>query len=173
MKNLKIKKGSLNILDICTGPGNNLKYLKKYVGQTGKLVAMDLSEKMIEKCKKNTKRYKNPVSIQRANALALPYKDEFFDVVICSGGINLFGDKKRAIDEMLRVAKEQALIVIADEGLKPGKEETKLGKRLIKMNNLYTMKPPIELLPEGTNYELEHVYKDTFFLLKFRKPENN
>ncbi|MHA1224185.1 MAG: methyltransferase domain-containing protein, partial [Candidatus Heimdallarchaeaceae archaeon] len=68
IKNLKIKKDTLNILDICTGPGNNLKYLKKYVGQTGKLVAMDLSEKMIEKCKKNTKRYKNPVSIQRANA---------------------------------------------------------------------------------------------------------
>ena len=45
----------------------------------------------------------------------LPFKAESFDSVFHIGGINFFSDKKRAIDEMIRVARPGSKIVIADE----------------------------------------------------------
>lgn len=49
------------------------------------------------------KRWKN-IELQRANASHLPYKDDIFDAVMHVGGINTFGEKKRALHEMIRVA---------------------------------------------------------------------
>ena len=45
----------------------------------------------------------------------LPFIDQSFDVVLHVGGINFFSDKKRAIEEMIRVAKPGTKIMIADE----------------------------------------------------------
>ncbi|MEA2070465.1 MAG: class I SAM-dependent methyltransferase [Asgard group archaeon] len=167
LQGLDIAKGS-KILDICTGPGNNLKELHKQIGKEGLLVAIDLSEKMVEKCQK--KHATLPVSIHRGNALALPYKDNFFDVVITSGGLNTFGDKKKGITEMMRVGKKGALIVIVDEGMKPTKRETWIGKRLIKMNSLYKTKPPLKLLPDEVDPKIGYIYRDTFYTLQFENP---
>ena len=74
-----IEEGS-KILDICTGPGNNLLPLKKYLKNNGKLVAIDLSEKMTIKCRKIMKRKRIPVSIHRGNGLELPYANNYFDI---------------------------------------------------------------------------------------------
>jgi len=161
-------KADSTILDICTGPGNNLWTLSKYTGTKGKLVAIDLSEKMIEKCYYNAKKRKVEVSIHRGNGLHLPYVDNSYDVVMCSGGLNTFGDRKAGIMEMIRVTKDEGLIVISDEGLKPGMEETRLGKRLLKMNSLYGMKPPLNLLPEDIEPEVSYYMKDTMYQISFR-----
>ncbi|MBD3191587.1 MAG: methyltransferase domain-containing protein [Candidatus Heimdallarchaeota archaeon] len=71
IKSLGIEKGS-NILDICTGTGNNLPALKKYTTDDSELVAIDLSEKMIQKCQEKVQKKKIPASIHRGNALQLP-----------------------------------------------------------------------------------------------------
>lgn len=164
-------KSDSTILDICTGPGNNLWTLSKFAGTKGKLVAIDLSEKMIEKCYHNAKKRKVDVSIHRGNGLHLPYVDNYFDVVMCSGGLNTFGDRKTGILEMIRVAKNNGLIVISDEGLKPGMEETRLGKRLLKMNSLYNMKPPLDLLPENIEPEVTYIVKDTMYQIRFKNKQ--
>ncbi|MHA1557071.1 MAG: class I SAM-dependent methyltransferase [Candidatus Heimdallarchaeota archaeon] len=169
IQKLGIKEGSI-MLDICTGPGNNLVPLRKYLSNKGKLVAIDLSEKMLEKCQHKMQKKKIPVFIHQGNALQLPYKDNYFDVTISSGGINTFGDRSKGIEEIIRVTKSGGMVIITDEGLKPGMENTWIGKRLIKMNNLYTMKPPTELLPKSINYEVDYIYKDTMYVLKFNAP---
>ena len=48
----------------------------------------------------------------------LPFIDQSFDVVLHVGGINFFSDKKRAIEEMIRVAKPSTKIMIADENFR-------------------------------------------------------
>lgn len=169
IKRLGIEKGS-NILDICTGTGNNLPALKKYTTDDSELVAIDLSQKMIQKCQEKIQKKDIPAAIHRGNALQLPYRNEFFDVVISSGGINTFGDRKKGLEEMIRVARSGGLVIISDEGLKPEKRDTWLGRRLIAMNNLYTMEPPLHLLPDEINPEIEYIYRDTFYVLKFWKP---
>jgi ubiquinone/menaquinone biosynthesis C-methylase UbiE len=45
----------------------------------------------------------------------LPFRSDSFDSVFHIGGINFFSEKKKAIDEMIRVARPGSKIVIADE----------------------------------------------------------
>ncbi|MEM2319572.1 MAG: methyltransferase domain-containing protein [Candidatus Bathyarchaeia archaeon] len=108
--------------------------------------------------------------LHRANASYLPYKSSIFDTVVHMGGINTFGEKKKAVDEMLRVAKTGAKIAIVDEGLKPGKEKTLFGKFMLKTNPLYAHKPPIEILPPDIkDLEIRWIWGDIFYFMSFRK----
>ncbi len=149
VKRLQIKKGA-KVLDISTGTGRNLSFIITQIGSKGRLAAMDISKATLAyaKIKINRKRWKN-IELQRANASYLPYKDDSFDAVMHVGGINTFGEKKRALHEMIRVAKRNAKIIVVDEGLAPGKEKTFLGKFLLKTNALYAYRPPIGLLPNN------------------------
>jgi demethylmenaquinone methyltransferase/2-methoxy-6-polyprenyl-1,4-benzoquinol methylase len=43
----------------------------------------------------------------------LPYKDQFFDHVVCFGAFPHFGDKEKALEEMGRVLKARGTLMIA------------------------------------------------------------
>jgi ubiquinone/menaquinone biosynthesis C-methylase UbiE len=105
-----------------------------------------------------------------ANASYLPYLTSSFDAVFHNGGLNTFADKKRAIEEMHRVAKPKGKIVICDEGILPEKQNTWLGKRLIKRESLYTSLPPAELVPPKSE-NLKSYYSDTglSWIIEFNK----
>lgn len=149
VKRLRIEKGA-QVLDVSTGTGKNLPFLRRQIGSSGRLVAMDISRGMLAyaKMKIEKKGWEN-VELHRANSSYLPYKNEKFDAVMHVGGINTFGEKKRALSEMVRVAKKNAEIIIVDEGLAPNKERTFLGKFLLRTNSLYACKPPTKLLPRN------------------------
>ena len=113
-----------------------------------------------------------PVELIQANASYLPYRTATFDAVLHIGALNLFGDKKRAIEEMYRVAKLESKIVICDEGFAPGKETTWLGKLILKRDKqgLFTMKPPIEFIPDKIeDPQVYWVWHDTFWVIEFGK----
>lgn len=97
------------------------------------------------------------------NGAYLPYKDEMFDGVLHFGGLNTFGEKERAIAEMVRVAKPGARIVIGDEGLAPGKENTQFGRWLLQKNSLFCNRPPLELIPPTV--ELRWIWRGLFYLI--------
>jgi ubiquinone/menaquinone biosynthesis C-methylase UbiE len=149
VKRLQIRKGA-NVLDISTGTGRNLSFINRQIGSKGRLAAMDISKGALgyAKIKIKRRRWKN-IELHRANASYLPYKNDVFDAVMHVGGINTFGEKKRAAHEMVRVAKRNAKIIVVDEGLAIGKEKTFLGKFLLKSNALYAYRPPIGLLPNN------------------------
>jgi ubiquinone/menaquinone biosynthesis C-methylase UbiE len=148
-KRLRISKGA-SVLDISTGTGRNLSFINSQIGSQGKLVAMDISNGMLAyaKMKIDRKKWRN-VELQRANASYLPYKEDSFDAVMHVGGINTFGDKRKALNEMVRVAKRNSKIVIVDEGLSSERQRTFFGKFLITTNALYKSKPPTALLPKN------------------------
>lgn len=148
-KQLQVRKGA-HVLDVSTGTGRNLSFILRQIGPNGKLFAMDISKGVLAyaKMKLEKKRWEN-VELQRANASYLPYKTGSFDAVMHVGGVNTFGEKKRALHEMIRVAKQNAKIVIVDEGLAPEKQETFLGKFLLRTNALFACKPPKKLLPRN------------------------
>jgi len=138
------------VLDVGTGTGRNLPFLRELVGPEGLVVGMDISRSMLYYAVRTARAegWAN-VELQRANAAYLPYRDAVFDAVIHVGGINTFEEKARALSEMVRVAKPGARVVIVDEGLEPRMRKKLLGRLLLRTNVLYASYPPVEELPDG------------------------
>lgn len=169
IETLDLREGEF-VLDVATGTGLNLPYIARKIGITGKLMAIDISIGMLKMARKRIQKDRISAELHRANASYLPYKSSLFDTVVHVGGINTFGEKKRAIDEMLRIAKHGAKIAIVDEGLKPGKEKTLFGKFMLKTNPLYANKPPIEILPlDIKDMQIQWIWGDIFYFMSFRK----
>ena len=98
------------------GTGIDLPYLAERVSlETVELVGLDLSMGMLRRCKARIRPYENTLLLVQANAERLPFADRTFDVVFHVGGINFFDQPAVAVQEMVRVAKAGALILIADE----------------------------------------------------------
>lgn len=166
-KKFEIEKNS-NILDISTGTGLNLILLKEKVREKGTIVGLDLSRNMISiSLRKVNKKHIKNIQLHRADACFLPYKDNLFDAVITTGGFNTFGQKEKAIAEIIRVAKPGALIIIGDEGLSRRRRNTFLGKLLLKENKLYISSPPKNYIPESFHAKTNWIYRDTFYLVWF------
>jgi len=148
-KKLQIKSES-HVLDVSTGTGKNLPFIRRQIGSNGKIAAMDISKGMLNYAQMKMKRKKwDNIELHRANASYLPYKNNTFDAVMHVGGINTFGQKRKALQEMARVAKKNAKMIIIDEGLAPEKQKTFLGKFQLRTNRLYFHQPPTKLLPNN------------------------
>lgn len=72
---------------------------------------------------------------------------------------------------MFRTTRDMAKLVIADEGLAPGKEINEFGKELLKQNTLFASRPPInELLIDGLkSIKLEWMMKDALYVIEIEK----
>jgi ubiquinone/menaquinone biosynthesis C-methylase UbiE len=163
LENLEITLDSL-VLETGIGIGDNISYLngilhgRPYYG-------LDNQQIMLRECRKNSYKWRQPVQLYRANAEELPFKDNSFDVVFHLGAINLFKDKKGAIDEMIRVAKPGTRIVIADESEKASELFA------IFVGHHDPVVPPVDLIPpEMLEISLKSIWNDYGYLIKFRKP---
>lgn len=160
------------VLEVSIGPGVNLPYL---VGRpdVGEIVGLDISLGQLKRCRDFAAHRGWQVQLERGNAEQLPYQDNTFDGVFHIGGINFFNDKKKAIEEMIRVAKSGARILIADETEKgaqgyekylPGFKDSFDGKR-------EAIQPPIDLVPDSMlERRIFDIWKGWFYCLEFRKP---
>ena len=100
----------------------------------------------------------------------MPYRTGKYDAVLHIGAMNVITDARGAIQEMYRVAKPGAKIVICDEGLAPGREKTMLGRWILKCDPLFSSKPPVELLPKDIeDLEVYWVWQSTHWVIEFRK----
>jgi ubiquinone/menaquinone biosynthesis C-methylase UbiE/uncharacterized protein YbaR (Trm112 family) len=102
------------ILEISIGSGGNLPYLFESP-KVGQVYGLDISLAQLTRCRSFVETRGWPVELFLGMAEALPFKAESFDTVFHIGGINFFSEKKKAIDEMSRVARPGSKIVIADE----------------------------------------------------------
>ncbi len=87
--------------------------------------------------------------LQLGNAEQLPYQDHTFDGVFHLGGINFFNDKKKAIEEMIRVAKPGARILICDENEKGARAYERFlpGFKRMAGESRSAIQPPVGLVP--------------------------
>jgi len=102
------------VLEVSIGSGGNLSYLFES-GDVGEVYGLDISAAQLTRCRELVRRRGWPVDLFLGMAEVLPFKAESFDNVFHLGGINFFSGKKKAIDEMIRVARPGSKIVIADE----------------------------------------------------------
>ncbi len=93
------------VLEVGCGIGKTPCYIAKNYGS--KVVAIDISEKMVEISKERAKRegLKDKIKFMVADATNLPFKDATFDAVICESVNAFIEDKKKAVSEYARVVK--------------------------------------------------------------------
>lgn len=112
-----IPEGSI-ILDVGCGAGIDAMVAAKMTGQNGHVTGIDLSLNMLQRARLSVSLANlENVSFERALAEDLPFADNSFDVVISSGALNLVPNKKQTLNEIFRVMKKGARLMIADQAL--------------------------------------------------------
>jgi ubiquinone/menaquinone biosynthesis C-methylase UbiE/uncharacterized protein YbaR (Trm112 family) len=160
------------VLEVSIGPGVNLPYLMNR-SDVGEVFGLDISLGQLQRCQSYVAKKGWGVDLFLGNGEQLPFQNEAFDGVFHVGGINFFNDKKSAIDEMIRVAKPGARILISDETEKgmrgyekfiPGFKKSFGGKRK-------EIIAPIDLVPpEMLETRLFDVWKGFLYCIEFRRP---
>ena len=108
-------KDNASVLNVSIGTGKDLEFIPQNINKKSLTIwGIDISMGMLKKCKR---KFNQKINLSLLNCCAedLPFKDNSFDIVFHVGGINFFNDKQKAINEMIRVAKKNAKLLIADE----------------------------------------------------------
>jgi ArsR family transcriptional regulator len=109
-----IKEGDI-VLDLGSGAGFDVFLAARKVGEKGKVIGVDMTEKMIEKGKENAKKYNyNNVEFKLGDIEQLPIEDNSINVIISNCVINLAPNKERVFSESYRVLKKGGKMFISD-----------------------------------------------------------
>jgi ubiquinone/menaquinone biosynthesis C-methylase UbiE len=163
------------VLEVSIGTGANLPYLFE-APEVGEVYGLDISWGQLARCRDFVRRRGWLVDLFLATAEALPFKRGSFDSVFHIGGINFFSGKRQAIEEMIRVARPGAKIVIADEA----ERIAKLFERIPGFPRRHggqkaDTSVPVHLVPDTMNdVRVDDIWKAHGryhgYCLEFRKP---
>ena len=106
-----LQKGT-KILDVGAGTGGIIPYLLEAIGPEGSIWAIDFAEEMVRIGRRKFQE-ESRVIFELASVEDLPYRDGFFDQVICFGAFPHFDDKGKALEELGRVLKPRGALIIA------------------------------------------------------------
>jgi len=103
------------VLDLGSGAGLDVFLAANKVGDSGKVIGVDMTPEMVEAAKRNaaTGGYKN-VEFRLGDIEDMPVADCSIDLVISNCVLNLVPDKQRAFAEIVRVLKPGGRISISD-----------------------------------------------------------
>ncbi|MCB0284080.1 MAG: arsenite methyltransferase [Calditrichaeota bacterium] len=110
----QISEGN-TVVDLGSGAGNDVFVARRLVGETGKVVGIDMTPEMLGKAEKNKQKlgYTN-VDFKLGDIENLPLENNFADVVISNCVLNLVPDKNAAFQEIYRVLKPGAHFCVSD-----------------------------------------------------------
>jgi SAM-dependent methyltransferase len=109
-----IKEGDI-VLDLGSGAGFDCFLASKKVGETGKVIGLDMTEEMIAKARILAKEhgYSN-VEFRLGDIEKMPLDDNSVDVIISNCVINLSPDKSKVFKEAYRVLKKGGKMYVSD-----------------------------------------------------------
>ncbi len=109
----KIKPGN-KVLDIATGTGVVAMAAAQYLGNDGRVQAVDLSENMIKQAQSKLKHAGiDNIDFHVMDAEKLEFKSNDFDVITCSYGLFFMPDMSAALKSWLRVLKPGGKIIFS------------------------------------------------------------
>lgn len=103
------------VVDLGSGAGNDAFVARSIVGEKGKVIGIDFTEKMIAKAKVNTEKlkYKN-VEFRQGDIENIPLAANTADVVVSNCVLNLVPNKKQAFAETFRILKKGGHFSVSD-----------------------------------------------------------
>jgi ubiquinone/menaquinone biosynthesis C-methylase UbiE len=114
----KMKAGD-TVLDLGSGAGNDAFVARREVGESGKVIGLDMTEAMIAKARVNADKIGfNNVEFRLGDIEEMPIGGESIDVVVSNCVMNLVPDKDRAFQETFRVLKQNGHFSISDVVIK-------------------------------------------------------
>jgi arsenite methyltransferase len=110
----KMKPGD-TVVDLGSGAGNDAFVARQVVGESGKVIGLDMTEAMIQRATLNAIKlnYMN-VDFVLGDIEEMPLEDEIADVVVSNCVLNLVPDKARAFSETYRILKPGGHFSISD-----------------------------------------------------------
>jgi len=103
------------VLDLGSGAGFDAFLAAEQVGESGKVIGVDMTPEMIEKARSNAEKLNiSNVQFRYGEIEKLPVEDQSVDVVISNCVINLSVDKSAVFKEIHRSLKPGGRIVISD-----------------------------------------------------------
>jgi arsenite methyltransferase len=110
----KIQPGA-RVVDVGCGAGIDSLIAARMVGPEGEVIGVDMTPAMLAKARQAVEEANlDNVSFRQGYGEALPVPDEWADVVISNGVLNLMPDKTAGLQEMARVLKGDGRLQIGD-----------------------------------------------------------
>ncbi len=111
---VEIKEGN-TVVDLGSGAGNDVFVARRLVGDTGKVIGIDMTQAMIDKANRNNQKlaYKN-VEFRLGDIENIPLDDNTADFVISNCVMNLVPDKEKAFSEVYRILNQNGKFSISD-----------------------------------------------------------
>lgn len=104
-----------DVLDVGCGTGTLSRAVRLETGLSGKIIGLDVSEKMLE----SAHRQSRGIEWQLGDATKMPFVSKRFDRVLSQFSLMFITNRVAAIKEMLRVCKPDGLVVVATWGSLP------------------------------------------------------
>lgn len=105
------------VLDVCSGSGGSALPAAERVGSKGRVVAVDLAERLIAlAAAKAQSKGLDTIEFRVADMLALGYPDDAFDAVICVFGVFFAPDMTAAVRELWRMVRPGGRLAVTTWG---------------------------------------------------------
>jgi arsenite methyltransferase len=110
----RMKEGD-TVVDLGSGAGNDAFVARSIVGESGKVIGIDFTDKMIEKARLNAQKlnYSN-VEFRQGDIENMPLAANTADVVVSNCVMNLVPNKKQAFTETFRILKAGGHFSVSD-----------------------------------------------------------
>jgi len=99
------------ILDFATGTGRLSSALMSQVEFKGRVIAVDISQGMLEQASEKLAQYRERIDFLRLLSFPLPFPDHSFDAVCCLEVLELLPDANAALQEMTRVLRPGGILL--------------------------------------------------------------
>ena len=111
-------RSGMRVLEIGCGSGAFTVDVARAVGAKGSVYALDIQNDMLEQLKRKLKKDENRdirnITCVLGDAHALPFKDNFFDLVYLVTVLQEIPDKPRALKEIRRVLKSGGILAVTE-----------------------------------------------------------
>ncbi len=131
------------VLDVCSGTGTLASLIAERVGDSGTVIGIDLSAKMVEMARKKVKEGL-PLTFQRASSESLPFPEGIFDRSFISLGLHEMprAARQNTLKEIFRTLKPGGSLFVLDYNLADGvlaKLAVKVFVKLAEQEDAYEM----------------------------------